>query len=410
MLSLFQGHGIELEYMIVDAESLRVAPLCDRLLAAAGDDGGGVVDFDDIGWSRELARHVVELKTSGPVAHLAGVAEHFNKHILRMESILRPMGALLLPGAMHPWMDPEHDFQVWPHEGSDVYDAFDRIFGCKGHGWSNLQSMHINLPFANDDEFARLHTAMRLVMPIIPALSASSPFREGKFVAMDTRLMVYRDNAKKIPSVSGLVIPDLVLSQAAYQTQILDPIYRDMAPFDPEGVLAHEWVNARGCIARFDRMAIEMRVIDVQECPAADLAIASLVTAVIKALVEERFSSANAQQALSTPALAALLERSIRDAECAVIDDSAYLRALGLSSVTSMSAGEIWRDLAKRVADWSPDVVAYSKPLQVILREGPLARRLVKSAGESPSRASLKSAYTEMASCLSKGTMFGAIA
>jgi hypothetical protein len=32
-------------------------------------------------------------------------------------------------------------------------------------------------------------------------------------------------------------------------------------------VLRHEWVNARGAIARFDRSAIEIRVLDVAECP-----------------------------------------------------------------------------------------------------------------------------------------------
>ena len=36
-------------------------------------------------------------------------------------------------------------------------------------------------------------------------------------------------------------------------------------------------MNSRGAIARFDRNAIEIRVIDVQECPKADLAIAIFI-------------------------------------------------------------------------------------------------------------------------------------
>ena len=50
-------------------------------------------------------------------------------------------------------------------------------------------------------------------------------------------------------------------------------MYDDIAPLDPDAVLQHEWLNARGAIARFDRNTIELRVLDVQECPRADLAI-----------------------------------------------------------------------------------------------------------------------------------------
>ena len=45
---------------------------------------------------------------------------------------------------------------------ASIYDTFDRIFSCKGHGWANLQSMQINLPFRGDEEFARLHAAIRV--------------------------------------------------------------------------------------------------------------------------------------------------------------------------------------------------------------------------------------------------------
>ena len=69
--------------------------------------------------------------------------------------------------------------RLWPHENREVYDAFDRIFSCKGHGWANLQSMHINLPFADDAEFGRLHAAIRFLMPLMPGLTASSPVMDG---------------------------------------------------------------------------------------------------------------------------------------------------------------------------------------------------------------------------------------
>ena len=72
----------------------------------------------------------------------------------------------------------------------------------------------------------------------------------------------------------------------AYVT-LLETIYADLAPLDPEGILRHERGNGRGCIARFDRMALEIRLIDVQECPRMDLAIAEAAVAVSQALVED---------------------------------------------------------------------------------------------------------------------------
>ena len=67
-----------------------------------------------------------------------------------------------------------------------MYEAYDRIFDCRGHGWANLQAVHLNLPFSGDEEFGRLHAAIRLVLPIMPAdrimasgLATSLPARAG---------------------------------------------------------------------------------------------------------------------------------------------------------------------------------------------------------------------------------------
>ena len=143
----------------------------------------------------------------------------------------------------------------------------------------NLQSAHLNLPFANDEEFGRLHAAVRLVLPALPALAASSPLQDGRLTDFaDTRLEIYRHNARRLPIVSGRVIPEPVFTRAEYERAARQPL-RAIAPLDPDGILQEEWLNARGAIARFDRGAIEIRVLDVQEHPAADLAIAWAVRA-----------------------------------------------------------------------------------------------------------------------------------
>jgi hypothetical protein len=253
---LFEAYGVELEYMIVDAHTLDVRPIADRLIEAEHGAIENEIERDAFAWSNELARHVVEIKTNGPARELAGLARGFAQETARIDALLAPHGARLLPTAMHPWMDPAREFELWPHGDGEIYAAFDRIFDCRGHGWSNLQSAHLNLPFADDDQFGCLHAAARALLPLLPALAASSPFVEGRHHGMlDARLDVYRHNARRVPSLTGAVVPEAVFTRSGYEA-LLASLYADLDPLDPDGTLRHEWVNARGAIARFDRMAM----------------------------------------------------------------------------------------------------------------------------------------------------------
>jgi len=108
-LGLFQGYGIELEYMIVGRESLAVLPVADRILRT---EEGEVVDELEAGplcWSNELPLHVVELKTNGPVPSLSGLAGTFLEHVARVNRLLAPIGGRLMPSGMHPLMDPARE-------------------------------------------------------------------------------------------------------------------------------------------------------------------------------------------------------------------------------------------------------------------------------------------------------------
>ena len=417
VLSLFEGFGIELEYMIVDAESFEVKPIADRLIEVESGSIENEIERGPFAWSNELARHVIEVKTNGPVANLAGLGEGFAGELRRMNEQLAPMGARLLPTAMHPWMDAARDFELWPHGDREIYDAFDRIFDCRGHGWANLQSAHLNLPFSNDDEFGRLHAAIRALLPILPALAASSPCVDGRISGMmDTRLDVYRTNARRVPSVSGSVVPEPVFTHAAYQ-KLLESIYRDLAPLDPQGLLRHEWVNARGCIARFDRMALEIRVLDVQETPIADVAIHAAITASLRALCQLGSPGEARLRALDTRALAEIFRTTTRDAERAQIGDSAYLAALGFDK-QPRSASDLWCELLER--DFEPDPLhaALRGPLDVLRDEGTLSTRILRrlrvhAGGKgfhsaTPSREALREVWSELADCLRDGRMLRA--
>ena len=226
----FSAFGIELEYMIVDRNTLDVVPLCDELLRRATGKESCEAERGRFGWSNEIVLHLVELKNVQPSPELEVLSAGFQAEVGALERLLQPLGARLMPGAMHPWMDPRRETRLWPHQNAPIYQAYDRIFDCKKHGQANLQSMHLNLPFANDAEFARLSAAIRLVLPLIPALAASSPIAEGKVSGyLDYRMEVYRTALARVPSATGLVIPETIQSRAEYQEKILAPLYRDIA-------------------------------------------------------------------------------------------------------------------------------------------------------------------------------------
>ncbi|MCB9837700.1 MAG: glutamate--cysteine ligase [Phycisphaeraceae bacterium] len=406
-LGLFDAFGVELEYMIVDRGTLDVKPICDALFRSV--TGGETSDVEPDGpggvvsWSNELALHVVELKTQRPIASLDGLAGRFQENVRRIDALLEPMNARLLPTAMHPWMDPNAETRLWPHEYNDIYLAYDRIFGCRGHGWGNLQSTHINLPFANDEEFGRLHAALRLVLPLLPALAASSPIVDGRRSSLRChRMEVYRTNSQRVPMMVGLVAPEPVFTRQAYERDILGRLYEQLRPLDPEGVLRHEFANARGAMARFDRGAIEIRVLDIQECPRADMAIAAFVIELTRAVVAERWMRYEDQQRITTEALHGVLLETIRDAERARIKDRSLLDAFG-GHGDEVRAGDLLRGLAPQVL---PDHPVWTPLLTRMLDAGTLSSRIVARLPESATREELHAVYAELADCLHRGELF----
>lgn len=404
-LGLFDAYGIELEYMIVDKDTLNILPVTDVVIHEVAKEYVNEVKVGDMEWSNELTLHVIELKTSRPASSLNGLGKHFHEHILKINEILENRNGELMPTSMHPWMDPFTEMKLWPHDNSPIYDAYNKIFDCRGHGWANLQSMHINLPFDGDDQFGRLHAAIRLVLPFLPALAASSPVSECRVNDyLDYRLEVYRHNQSKVPSIVGHIIPEPVFTAADYDKVILQKIYKEIKPLDPEGVLQEEWLNSRGAIARFDRNAIEIRLLDIQECPDADIAIAAFVCAVIKGLVEEKWMSYEEQKNFSENELFMILMDCVRRGETTEIINRNYLKVFGCDKERCMV-----NDLLKHMLDELPEIKnnnEFAGPINTILSEGTLATRILKAIGYKASKENLTMVYNKLCKCLVENKSF----
>lgn len=405
-LHIFQAFGVELEYMIVDRDTLQVRPIADELLKAELGEYGSDFENGIVTWSNELVMHVIELKSTKPESNFNTLSSAFADNVTRINKVLEQWNAMLLPTAAHPWMNPQTETRLWPHDSNEVYEIYNRIFDCRGHGWSNLQSTHLNLPFYDDEEFAKLHAAIRVVLPILPALCASSPILDGKATGfLDTRMTYYKTNQQAIPSITGKVIPEGVFSKRQYFNTVYEKIKADIAPHNAEEILDPIWVNSRGAIPRFDRGSIEIRIMDIQECPPADLAIQSLVIETIRALTQEKFVNLEEQMKRRTEVLAGILDETSQRGPDAEIVSSEYAATFGFTA--PCTAGQLWRHIYDHLLESNHTTLRHwDEEISVILNEGPLAKRMMKSLHGDTSPEALLALYRKLADCLRQNKMF----
>ncbi|MDQ8197837.1 glutamate-cysteine ligase family protein [Pelagicoccus enzymogenes] len=405
-LSLFEAFGIELEYMIVDCDTLRPRPIAESILLDEDGNTTQEISLGTIDVSNELATHVLEFKTAVPTSDLEKLERDFHDAITEMNERLAPFNAKLAPGGIHPFMDPSVEGKTWSEGDRTIYDAYDRIFGCSSHGWFNLQSCHINLPFANEEEFARLHAAIILILPYLPALSASSPIIEGEYRGfLDTRIDVYKNNQIKVPEIAGNIIPEPIFSFKDYQTEILQKTYKAIAPYDPDGILQHEWLNSRGAIARFDRNAIEIRLLDTQENPTQDIGICSLIIALLESLcaldIETLKDFATRYTPKERKEQLMAIARDGYEADL-LLRDLAEL--FGLKSHET-SVGELWAKIVDALKN-HPRVAKRTEALGYILQEGSLAERILARVGKTPTQEQLKDTVEHLSNCLANTEAF----
>lgn len=401
---IFSVLGIEIEYMLVDKDSLNIRPVSDMILKTLGGCQTNEVALGDIAISNELVMHVLEFKNNGPKPPEAPIANHFQTTLLQIQPLLDTHNLMFLPTGAHPWMNPHVETVRWPHGSQDIYNQYDKIFNCQGHGWANLQSMHLNLPYANHEEFVQLHSLIRLILPLIPALAASSPILDGKPTGMlDSRLYFYEKNQQLIPSISGELIPEFITSEEEYLQSILAPMYKDISALDPNGILQHEWLNSRGAIPKFNQKAIEIRIIDSQECVNSDIAIAKVILAILKHWQHNGSDYLN--YPIKTQALKSLFDKAIVHGLAIQVDDSALLKQWGLPART-MTLSQVWSSLIETIGTHL--LPSEQLALEHILSQGNLSQRILRATGTNPDKNRLKQTYSELGRCLLANQKFEA--
>ncbi len=230
--------------------------------------------------------HVMEVKANSPFKSPVEFEETMQQAVTTLNQIVQKRGAKLLGTGMHPLLKLE-DTAIWPHYHKKIYCEYGKIFNLNQHGWLNIQSFHLNLPYQKEPDGVQIHNLLANLSAYLPAIASSSPIYECKNGPdIDNRLQFYRVNQKEIPSITGEVIPEYVTSFSQYKHDVIERYSEDLAKSGASKTLLNrEWVNSRGVIFRFDRCALEVRVMDEQECIKSDVALSCFVRATLRGLI-----------------------------------------------------------------------------------------------------------------------------
>jgi len=277
--------GPEHEYSLVD-QDLKPMPISDKIIKAYCGKTINFIELPSFTFGKEMQLHVMEIKANQPFKTPVEFEETMQTAISTLSEIVRKHGAVLLGTGMHPLLKLQ-DTSIWPHYHKKIYQQYAKIFNLNQHGWLNIQSFHLNLPFQKEADAIQTHNQLANLCAYLPAITASSPIYEGKEGSnIDNRLQFYKINQKEVSSVTGDVIPDYAVSLTRYKQDIIELYSRDLANAGADKTLLHrEWVNSRGVIFRFDRCALEVRVMDEQECVKSDVALTCFVRASLRGLI-----------------------------------------------------------------------------------------------------------------------------
>jgi len=281
--------GPEHEFSIVD-EKLHPLPIVDTVIKELNGCTVNYVRLKNFTFGKELQSHVAEFKANMPFYSPKTFEENMQKAVLEITDFVeRKHDAQLLGTGMHPFLRLE-EAKVWSHRDRKIYEALSRIFNFCQHGWLNIQAFQLNLSYGNEKEAIKLHNALANLLPYVPAVSASSPVYESKISEYaDSRLHFYRINQKEIPSVTGNIIPEYVNSFREYRQITINNYTEELEKLNAPGCLLNkEWLNSRGAVFRFDRKAIEIRIMDEQECIKADVALSCFIRAGLRGMLSQR--------------------------------------------------------------------------------------------------------------------------
>lgn len=282
--------------------------------------------------------------------------------------------------------------------GASPFTAWDVANGTAGE-WLH-RGLRLEIPYERPGDFGKLMAAVRVLLPLIPAYSASSPVAGGRTTGCHSgRLRACIDLYDRYPERVGHFIPEAVFEPSDYDREVLGPIATAMARSGGHGAMDAQNLDLRAATAGQDPDLVIIHAIDAQENAAADLAVIEFTIAVLRALVGGRWVSNYLQRAWSAEDLLSVMDSTIKHGMKAVISNKDYLFMFGMLKQEEADATRLLQHLfVELYGDLSENA---RKHMGLIIEHGDLASRLLHRIGPNPDEARIREVYMQLAACRS---------
>jgi len=249
--------GLEEEFSILDCHTLDLTPRFEELRDAGAAD--------------ELLREAITGELiSSEIEIISGVGEDLHDAIVRQRERRRRLFALasshdvaLGATGTHPWAD----YRKQPIIDTEHYRRVEA--GLKYVAWrNNTFSLHVHVGIRGIDRAVRVCDRLREVLPLLLAISANSPFLDGR----DSGLHSARTQSftRNFPRCG---IPDVFGGWSAYRDYI-DFLYRTRSIVE----FTQVWWSIR---PHFSFGTVEVRICDAQATAQESEALAALMVACV---------------------------------------------------------------------------------------------------------------------------------
>jgi glutamate---cysteine ligase / carboxylate-amine ligase len=249
--------GIEEEFAILDPDTLSLDQRFEELKQAAASDpvlSGAVAG--------ELIRSEIEIR-SGRGETFADAAALQREARARLFRLAAERGALLAATGTHPW-------SPWQEQQIIDTEHYRRVAeGLQYVAWrNNTFSLHVHMGVHGAERAVRVCDRLRPVLPEVLALSANSPFLDGRLAGLHSaRSQIF---TKSFPRCG---IPDAFGSFAAY-AHYVDFLVRTGSIVEQTQI----WWSVR---PHHSFGTVELRICDAQSSAAESTALEALLAACI---------------------------------------------------------------------------------------------------------------------------------
>ena len=179
--------GVELEFQLVDCQTLDLVPRVNSILDDLVPEGSDRI-------VPEFLQSIIELQT-GVCDSVNDVADDLSQLIHTVEDVALDKNCYLYSTSLHPFADPAAQLLSRGDRYQRIMDELQQV----GRQFI-AQGMHVHVGMPDGDTAIKVCDTMQPYLPLLLALSSSSPF----FCGQDTGFQSYRTKLFEALPLAGI--------------------------------------------------------------------------------------------------------------------------------------------------------------------------------------------------------------